>query len=213
MEEKYLHFSGETGGINLLFLVGIDFQVWSPLWHSKMKYRLVSQDRQSSWIAEVYLIMQLWPGSTTSLLLKSHLLPLWKARLPIHHPFSPIYGWETSSLLTKLIFSKGKATMSDRSEIIPSSKHLKVMDLRLSDAGIYTCEYESHTVSISLHVFKCEWLKGFCPWRGEVGEDFRAQRDLSAEILYPAAISSVLGRAEGPHILFAVTLVPLSQEE
>nr|XP_021148404.1 T-cell surface glycoprotein CD4 [Columba livia]XP_021148405.1 T-cell surface glycoprotein CD4 [Columba livia]XP_021148406.1 T-cell surface glycoprotein CD4 [Columba livia]XP_021148407.1 T-cell surface glycoprotein CD4 [Columba livia] len=49
---------------------------------------------------------------------------------------------------------KGKATMSDRSEIIPSSKHLKVMDLRLSDAGIYTCEYESHTVSISLHVFK-----------------------------------------------------------
>ncbi|KFW03298.1 T-cell surface glycoprotein CD4, partial [Fulmarus glacialis] len=41
-----------------------------------------------------------------------------------------------------------------RSEINPKSKHLKVLDLRLSDAGIYTCEYGSHTVSISLHVFK-----------------------------------------------------------
>ncbi|NWH26408.1 CD4 protein, partial [Grus americana] len=41
-----------------------------------------------------------------------------------------------------------------RSEINPNTKHLKVLDLRLSDAGIYTCEYDSHTVSISLHVFK-----------------------------------------------------------
>ncbi|NXI93258.1 CD4 protein, partial [Psophia crepitans] len=41
-----------------------------------------------------------------------------------------------------------------RSEINLSSKHLKVLDLRLSDAGIYTCEYDSHTVSISLHVLK-----------------------------------------------------------
>ncbi|NXL07985.1 CD4 protein, partial [Mesembrinibis cayennensis] len=41
-----------------------------------------------------------------------------------------------------------------RSEIIPSSKQLKVLDLRLSDAGTYTCEYGSHAVSISLHVFK-----------------------------------------------------------
>nr|XP_010303254.1 PREDICTED: T-cell surface glycoprotein CD4-like [Balearica regulorum gibbericeps] len=49
---------------------------------------------------------------------------------------------------------KGKATMTDRSEINPNTKHLKVLDLRLSDAGIYTCEYDSHTVSISLHVFK-----------------------------------------------------------
>ncbi|XP_010126650.1 PREDICTED: T-cell surface glycoprotein CD4-like [Chlamydotis macqueenii] len=49
---------------------------------------------------------------------------------------------------------KGKATMIDRSEVNPNSKHLKVSDLRLSDAGIYTCEYDSHTVSISLHVFK-----------------------------------------------------------
>lgn len=46
--------------------------------------------------------------------------------------------------------------MTDRSEIIPNSKHLKVFDLKLSDAGIYTCEYDSHTVSISLHVFECE---------------------------------------------------------
>ncbi|KFV50705.1 T-cell surface glycoprotein CD4, partial [Tyto alba] len=41
-----------------------------------------------------------------------------------------------------------------RSEINPKSKQLKVLDLRLLDAGIYTCEYDSHTVSISLHVFK-----------------------------------------------------------
>ncbi|NXA30275.1 CD4 protein, partial [Ibidorhyncha struthersii] len=41
-----------------------------------------------------------------------------------------------------------------RSEIIPNSKHLKVSNLRLSDAGIYTCECDSHTVSISLHVFE-----------------------------------------------------------
>ncbi|NXI55571.1 CD4 protein, partial [Chloroceryle aenea] len=41
-----------------------------------------------------------------------------------------------------------------RSEINPSTKHLRVLDLRISDAGIYTCEYGSRTVSISLHVFK-----------------------------------------------------------
>ncbi|NWH58155.1 CD4 protein, partial [Geococcyx californianus] len=40
-----------------------------------------------------------------------------------------------------------------RSEIT-NSKHLKIFDLRLSDAGIYTCVYGSQTVSISLHVFK-----------------------------------------------------------
>ncbi|XP_050751081.1 T-cell surface glycoprotein CD4-like [Gymnogyps californianus] len=54
----------------------------------------------------------------------------------------------------KTTLLKGKATMSDRSEINLNSKQLKVRDLRLSDAGIYTCECGSHTVSISLHVFK-----------------------------------------------------------
>ncbi|NXX16265.1 CD4 protein, partial [Podargus strigoides] len=41
-----------------------------------------------------------------------------------------------------------------RSEMNPTTKELKVSNLRLSDAGIYTCECGSHTVSISLHVFK-----------------------------------------------------------
>ncbi|NXT52953.1 CD4 protein, partial [Pluvianellus socialis] len=41
-----------------------------------------------------------------------------------------------------------------RSEIIHNRGFLKVWDLRLSDAGIYTCEYGDHTVSISLHVFE-----------------------------------------------------------
>ncbi|NXK07874.1 CD4 protein, partial [Herpetotheres cachinnans] len=41
-----------------------------------------------------------------------------------------------------------------RSEINSNSKHLRVWDLRLSDAGIYTCESGSRTVSISLHVFQ-----------------------------------------------------------
>ncbi|NXN10735.1 CD4 protein, partial [Indicator maculatus] len=40
-----------------------------------------------------------------------------------------------------------------RSYIDPSSKHLKLMDLKMSDVGIYTCAYGSHKVTISLHVF------------------------------------------------------------
>lgn len=53
--------------------------------------------------------------------------------------------------------------MTDRSEINTNSKALKVSDLRLSDAGIYSCRYGSHTVSISLHVFQRECLEGFSP--------------------------------------------------
>ncbi|XP_052651070.1 T-cell surface glycoprotein CD4 [Harpia harpyja] len=49
---------------------------------------------------------------------------------------------------------RGKAAMTDRSEINSNSKHLRVLDLRLSDAGTYICESGSHRVSISLHVFK-----------------------------------------------------------
>ncbi|NXX50246.1 CD4 protein, partial [Tricholaema leucomelas] len=40
-----------------------------------------------------------------------------------------------------------------RSYIDSQNKHLKLKDLRMSDAGIYTCVYDSHTVTISLHVF------------------------------------------------------------
>ncbi|NXK71744.1 CD4 protein, partial [Amazona guildingii] len=41
-----------------------------------------------------------------------------------------------------------------RSEIDRKSKHLKVLDLRLSDAGTYTCAYGSQVARISLHVFQ-----------------------------------------------------------
>ncbi|KFP16263.1 T-cell surface glycoprotein CD4, partial [Egretta garzetta] len=41
-----------------------------------------------------------------------------------------------------------------RSEYNPTSKGLKVWDLKLSDAGNYTCEFDLHTVRISLHVFE-----------------------------------------------------------
>ncbi|POI21756.1 hypothetical protein CIB84_014496, partial [Bambusicola thoracicus] len=50
---------------------------------------------------------------------------------------------------------KGKAPMTHRSEMNSNSKTLKVSDLSLDDAGIYTCECNSHVVTISLHVFKC----------------------------------------------------------
>ncbi|NXU37014.1 CD4 protein, partial [Drymodes brunneopygia] len=41
-----------------------------------------------------------------------------------------------------------------RSEIKTDDKQLKVWNLKLSDAGIYTCEYGSHKVHTSLHIFK-----------------------------------------------------------
>lgn len=65
--------------------------------------------------------------------------------------------WKYNNLLIRHYggtYLKGKATMTNRSEIDRKSKHLKVLDLRLSDAGTYTCEYDSYIVSISLHVFQ-----------------------------------------------------------
>uniref|UniRef100_A0A8B9C4G1 Ig-like domain-containing protein n=1 Tax=Anser brachyrhynchus TaxID=132585 RepID=A0A8B9C4G1_9AVES len=49
---------------------------------------------------------------------------------------------------------KGRTPMSDRSEINQNSKHLKVSNLRISDAGTYICECGSDSNSISLHVVK-----------------------------------------------------------
>ncbi|XP_068813256.1 T-cell surface glycoprotein CD4 isoform X2 [Struthio camelus] len=50
---------------------------------------------------------------------------------------------------------KGKAPMTDRSEMDQNNKSLIVSDLRLSDAGSYSCEYGSRpVVTISLHVFE-----------------------------------------------------------
>ncbi|NXJ27128.1 CD4 protein, partial [Dicrurus megarhynchus] len=41
-----------------------------------------------------------------------------------------------------------------RADIKMDYKQLKVWDLKLSDAGIYTCKYGSHEVHTSLHIFK-----------------------------------------------------------
>ncbi|NWI50147.1 CD4 protein, partial [Calyptomena viridis] len=41
-----------------------------------------------------------------------------------------------------------------RSEVKSTNKHLRMWNLELSDAGIYTCKCGSHEVRTSLHVFK-----------------------------------------------------------
>ncbi|XP_048784179.1 T-cell surface glycoprotein CD4-like [Lagopus muta] len=64
---------------------------------------------------------------------------------------------EVSSIIisfSKTKIFKGKAPMTHRSESKLDSKQLKVSDLSLDDAGIYTCTCYSPEVSISLHVFK-----------------------------------------------------------
>uniref|UniRef100_A0A8C9EQ16 Ig-like domain-containing protein n=1 Tax=Pavo cristatus TaxID=9049 RepID=A0A8C9EQ16_PAVCR len=64
---------------------------------------------------------------------------------------------EVSSIiitLSKEKIFKGRAPMAHRSELISNSKQLKVSDLSLDDAGIYTCDCCSPIDSISLHVFK-----------------------------------------------------------
>ncbi|XP_031954678.1 T-cell surface glycoprotein CD4 isoform X2 [Corvus moneduloides] len=42
-----------------------------------------------------------------------------------------------------------------RADVKMENKQLRMWDLKLSDAGIYTCKSSSHEVRISLHIFKC----------------------------------------------------------
>lgn len=85
----------------------------------------------------------------------------WKSKACNSLPLLPLYGWETSSLLTKPIFSKGPTFITGRADIKTEYKQLRVWNLKLSDAGIYTCKYGSHEVRTSLHIFKCKWVEGF----------------------------------------------------
>ncbi|XP_062427385.1 T-cell surface glycoprotein CD4 [Rhea pennata] len=63
--------------------------------------------------------------------------------------YATVVRWFRSSHL------KGKAPMTNRSEMDQINKSLMVSDLRLSDAGTYSCECESRpVVTISLHVFE-----------------------------------------------------------
>ncbi|XP_067145933.1 T-cell surface glycoprotein CD4 [Apteryx mantelli] len=66
--------------------------------------------------------------------------------------------WKYNAIVVRWFRSshmKGKAPMTDRSEMDQNNKSLMVSDLRLSDAGSYSCECESRpVVTISLHVFE-----------------------------------------------------------
>ncbi|XP_061310127.1 T-cell surface glycoprotein CD4-like [Pezoporus flaviventris] len=91
----------------------------------------------------------------------------------IPHKTEVTWKYNNNNLLIRQYgdnYLKGKATMANRSEIDRRSKHLKVLDLRLSDAGTYTCEYDSHVVSISLHVLQLTISSDGCFLANEVPE-------------------------------------------
>lgn len=146
----------------------------------------------------------------------------WKSKASNSLPLLPSHSWETSSLLTKPIFPKAPAFNADKFDIKAPHKQLQVRNLKLSDAGIYTCEYGPHKVHTSLHIFQCEWVKwvsgGLLVIRR--GGDHKGWGDISAGILYPGgfllsqAITvhfSSISRAQCFHVLFALTLVFLSR--
>lgn len=117
----------------------------------------------------------------------------WKSKTSNSLPLLPLHGWETSSLLTKPIFSKARAFEAGGFDVKMPYKQLQVRNLKLSDAGIYTCQYGSRRVRTSLHIFKCEWVS---EWRAFSHQEGRGPKSLGRHLCWASLsrwISSVPG--------------------